>query len=121
MRSDLPRMVWWQVKQVSLWVTILSCAFGERGAWTLWQDAQLTLRRSCTPPAKLAWCPLSWHCRQVASTFSAESFFREGPGMLFPSIWPFMCSAAFAASWQDTQLFSSEACGVCFMPVAAAS
>src|SRR5262245_48474725 len=32
-----------------------------------------------------------------------------------------MCSVALAASWQATQLFSREAWGVCFMPVAAAS
>src|SRR4029078_9326363 len=66
-RNDLTRMVCWQLKQVSLWVAIFSCALGDLGMCTLWQDAQLTLRRSCTPPAKLAWCPLSWHWRLVAA------------------------------------------------------
>src|SRR5436190_11587610 len=64
---------------------------------------------------------MSWHWRQVASRFSAASFFREGPGTLLPSIWPFMCAVALAESWQDTQPCSREARGVCLMPVAAAS
>src|SRR5437773_657920 len=34
----LPRMVWWHVKQVSLCVASLSCAFGDFGSCTLWQD-----------------------------------------------------------------------------------
>src|SRR3954469_3990415 len=101
-------MDWWHEKQVSLWLAILSCALGDLGSCTLWQDVQLTLRRSWTPPVKLAWCPLSWHCRQVASRFSAASFFRGGPGTLLPSIWPFMCAVSLAESWQDTQPCSRE-------------
>src|SRR3954470_4503320 len=97
-RIDLPRMDVWQLKQVSLWVASLSWALGDFGACTLWHETQLTLRRSCTPPEKFAWCPLSWHCRQVASTCSAASFLSDGPGTLLPSIWPFMCSVALAAS-----------------------
>src|SRR6185503_10297000 len=117
----LPRMAWWQVKQVSLSRAVLSWALADRGVWTLWQEAQLTLRREWTPPEWLAWRPLLWQVRQVSSTLSAESFFMDGPGVLTPSNCDFMCTAATPASWQETQPLSSVAWTVCFMPPTAAS
>src|SRR5438874_2629155 len=71
----------------------------------LWQLVQETPRRSWIPPAKFAWCPLSWQVRQVLLTSSAFMPLndRMGPGSPF-SMFDFRCSVV--SPWQEAHDFA---------------
>src|SRR5215471_2663024 len=65
-RCTLLTTFWWQLLQVSSTVSVLSCAFSDFGACTLWQVTQPTLRDSCLPPSKLLCSLRLWQDRQIS-------------------------------------------------------
>src|SRR6188474_1757488 len=89
----------WHWTQVSLIVSVFSCAFSDFGAWTLWQVTQPTLRPSCLPPAKLSWLVRLWHVRHAALASRSDIV----AGFLILVLSPPPSTCACPGPWQLSQ------------------
>jgi hypothetical protein len=68
----------WQERQASTALAVLSCAFSDLKAWTLWQLVQESPRVSWTPPCQKNCAPPEWHFWQIADCARALSRSMRG-------------------------------------------